>query len=56
MAMEKIEAIREWAEFKPWFDLSFVDSLEEAYNDYGELTDAQECALDRIIEGFKIEV
>jgi hypothetical protein len=30
MEQEKIDAIKAWAENKGWFDLEFVESMEEA--------------------------
>ena len=52
--LNKIEAVQEWAEENTWFNTEFVDSLEEAMQKYGRLTENQESALDRIIDRFDI--
>lgn len=51
---EKIEAILEWAEDHDFFDIEFVETMGEKLEEYGELTDRQESALDNIIEKFRI--
>ena len=52
---DKIYGIQEWAATeKDSFDTEFVDDLEEKLDEYGELTEAQDDALDRIICSWKI--
>ncbi len=53
---EKIQAVLEWADENGWFDAEFIESLQDYFNATGILTTAQENALDRIIERFRIEV
>lgn len=53
---DRIQAVLDWAEGRPNFDTSFVESLSERYDRFGELTGNQEDALDRIIERFRINV
>lgn len=53
---EKIDAILNWARSKPNFDTEFVESVENQLNERGDLTSAQEEALDNIIEKFRIKV
>lgn len=56
-AQSKLVGIRNWAEEnRPDFDFTFLDSLDEAFEEYEELTEAQEQALDNIIEGFRIDI
>lgn len=52
----KISAVLNWAETKESFDTSFVNSLSETVDRYGELTWNQERALDKIIRSFNIDV
>jgi hypothetical protein len=52
--LEKIELIREYAEDHPSFDLGFVESVADALDYYGELTESQADALDNIIFKFRM--
>jgi hypothetical protein len=51
----RIEVVLEWAEHKPFFDTTFIESLKEYYESHGELTMTQSEALDRIIEEWNIK-
>ena len=54
-AEEKIKMILEWAdEEKPEFDTGFVESLQDQLEKKDFLTDAQEEALDNIIDKWGI--
>lgn len=52
---EKIEMVLEWAEDHPNFDTTFIESLQEALQQYDELTPAQSRGLDNIIYRFRIQ-
>lgn len=52
---EKIEMVLEWAEDHPNFDTTFIESLQEALQQYDELTPAQSKGLDNIIYRFRIK-
>ena len=54
-ALEKVEAILEWASERPDFDTDFIDSLYERLEKGFSLTDGQETALENIIEKWGIE-
>ncbi len=52
---EKVDAVIAWGSSPGnCFDLSFVESLSEWLDEKGSLTDAQEEALDNIIDKFGI--
>lgn len=51
---EKIELILDWAKSHSSFDTEFVESVLEYFEEHYELTDAQDAALDNIIEKFGI--
>ncbi len=51
---EKCWAVLNWAEDKPWFDTEFVDSVLSQYEEKGFASDAQENAIDNILEKFNI--
>lgn len=54
---EKIDMVLEWADSEDAprdFDTSFVESLQEQFEDRGWLSDRQEEALDNIINKFGI--
>jgi hypothetical protein len=55
---DKIAAIKNWAEDDKnhWFDTTFVEAMEDALEQYGELTERQADALDSIIDKNKIDV
>lgn len=55
-AEEKVEAILDWAQGNDWFDIEFVESLQARLEEGEELTEAQERALDNIMDKFGIEV
>lgn len=53
---EMIEMILAWAEDKPFFDISFVEGLQEDVVEKGRIfTDAQIRALENIIEKWDIK-
>lgn len=52
---EKIEAILEWADKHPSFDTSFVESLQEQYEETESLSYKQIESLNNIIERFGID-
>lgn len=52
----KLEAIMTWAEDKPDFDTSFVESMQERYESTRGLTSNMEQAIDNIIDQWRIEV
>ncbi len=52
---EKIAAIQEWAESKPWFNCGLVDSIEEQLRDNRDLSDRQKAAIDNIVTKFHIK-
>lgn len=54
-AEEKLEMVLNWAEDHPKFDTGFVESLQDALETYGRLTEAQGNALDNIIDRFRID-
>lgn len=51
---EMIELCKEYAEDHPTFSLDFVESLEDAISEYGDLTDSQRTALENIVARFHI--
>ena len=52
---EKIEMVLSWADAKDrGFDTEFVESMQDHLVDIGELTKAQESALDNIIDRWGI--
>ena len=51
---ELIQQILEWAEEHDSFDTEFVESVSEAYDEYGDLTCAQREGLERIYARFRI--
>lgn len=51
---DKIDRILEWAKSRPTFSTRFVASVKKYYMENGELTSAQEVAIDNIITKFKI--
>ena len=62
--MDKLEIILEWAGVKNEraskgfgkpFDTTFLESVKDFYADSGELTDAQENAIENIYEKWHIE-
>lgn len=54
---DKILAILNWAEEEgDDFDNEFVLEMQDKLEEFGELTEKQEEALDRIISGFRIDV
>ncbi len=53
-AEDRIYRILKWAEDHPNFDTEFVENMADVLSEYGELTEAQEEALDNIIQGFQI--
>jgi len=63
--MDKLEIILEWAEERNKivekrkkgnkFDTTFLESVKDFYTDVGELTDAQESAIDNIYDKFNIQ-
>ncbi|MCF0254352.1 MAG: hypothetical protein HUK26_08480 [Duodenibacillus sp.] len=53
---EKIDLILSWADDVPAFDTGYVESLKDFLDDRGWLTDAQEEALDNIIDRWHIPV
>jgi len=63
--MDKLEIILEWAEERNKFvekrkrgnkfDTTFLESVKDFYTDAGELTQAQESAIDNIYEKFNIQ-
>lgn len=52
---DKIDLILEWAKSRPNFNTRFVSSVKKYYMENGELTSAQEVAIDNIITKFKIK-
>jgi hypothetical protein len=52
---ELLEKIKEWAEYRSDFDMTFVDSLEEQYLAKGELSERQVQALENICDKWGIE-
>jgi len=50
-----IERIIEWSNANPKFDMTFILSLQEAIEEYDELTCSQHRALHNIIEKFRIK-
>jgi len=63
--MDKLEIILEWAEERNKFvnrrkrgnkfDTTFLKSVKVFYTEVGELTDAQESAIDNIYDKFNIQ-
>jgi len=55
---EKINAVLSWADddSTSHFKTEFVESLSEAHDKYGQLTDRQSESLDNIIKRFKIDL
>ncbi len=51
---EAIELIEAYAAEHPSFDTEFIDSVSEAYDQYGSLTDGQFEACERIIARFRM--
>jgi hypothetical protein len=51
---EMFSVIYKYAEKNQRFDTSFVQSVEESYDRYGELTISQEEALGNIIKKFRM--
>lgn len=57
--MEEIERIKTWYErapkhIKDRFNLDFVESVEDFYNEYGYVTTIQQMSLENIIEKWRI--
>ena len=52
---DKINMILDWAEDHPTFDTEFVENIQSQFEDSGSISDAQDQALDNIIERWKIE-
>lgn len=52
---ELIELVQEYAEDHPKFDTDFIDSLEDAIGEYGELTSGQRDALENIVLKFRMD-
>lgn len=53
---EKIDLVLKWAENVPEFDITFIESLKDYYDQHSELTFAQSEALDRIIKKWNIDI
>lgn len=53
---DKIYAILDYADSRSSFDTDFIYSIKDYYETHGELSLAQEDALDNIITRFRIEV
>ncbi len=53
---DKCEAIMEWAEGHLNFDTDFIEDMIKRMEDERELTEAQEAAIDNIIERWGIEI
>ena len=51
---EAIELIEAYAAEHPSFDTEFIDSVSEAYDQYGSLTDGQFEACEHIITRFRM--
>lgn len=57
-AEDKLILVRDWVDSgkaPEKFNDDFICSLEDAYEEYGELTSRQEDALDNIIKSFRIK-
>lgn len=52
---DRIDMVMEYASEHPRFDTTFIESLQDALNQYGSLTHGQSAALDNIIAKFGIE-
>jgi DNA polymerase III epsilon subunit-like protein len=52
---KKLERILAWADDHPDFDTTFVESVLEKLEDYGTLTEAQQNAIDRIIDRWDVD-
>lgn len=50
-----IDLITEYADHHPSFDRSFIDSVSLWYDQYGELTEAQAEACDKIAKRFRMK-
>ena len=55
---ETLTAVKNWSEEadNESFDCSFIDSLTESFETYGNLTDRQFEALENIVERFHIDI
>ncbi len=52
----KCEKILIWAKRVPHFDKKFIESVLKFYDKAERITVAQECAIDNIIEQWKIKI
>ncbi len=51
---EKIDLILRWSIDNPDFNTLFIEDLKEKYDEYGDLTEFQENAIDNIIIKWRI--
>ena len=53
----KIRAIKRWKQFKYHkFDLTYIESIERLWKQYGSLKPKQKQAIDNIIHKFRIRI
>ena len=52
---ELIELIKDYASDHKSFDTEFIDSISEAYEEYGELTGGQSDACENIVKRYRME-
>ena len=52
---ELIDLIKEYAEHHNSFDTDFIDSVEDSFNEYGQLTHMQSQACERIVSRFRMK-
>jgi hypothetical protein len=51
---DKFEIVKKYSESHPKFDMEFIESLQDLYYEFGDLTESQERALDNIIERYRM--
>ena len=52
----KIDAVMDWAEETPHFNVEFVEKLQQDLQVKGELSEKQEAALDNIIDKWRVPI